>query len=217
MTRALVVLLTAGLLLASSAQAKGPHAILTPGDDPAEAGRPWRVTLELMEFGRAVEGRAGRAAGEEADGRGAEAGPADFQDVRRYDVTLTFPSEGRWTLLALSGKRRFDFEAVRVGGGQVPPPYVAFAVGSRAEREGAGGVYYSSGEPVPGGRRRVRSRRRSSPWPAEDGGRGRRRACRSGSFRSAGVVLAGAGAAQRGDRAEGGVDGGLDLRDRRAG
>jgi len=74
---------------------------------------------------------------------------SDFQEVRRYDVTLTFPSDGRWTLLALSGKRRFNFEEVRVGGGQVPPPYVAFAVGSRAEREGAGGVYYSSGEPMP--------------------------------------------------------------------
>ena len=150
MKRVLVVLLTAGLLLASSAQAKGPHAILTPGDEPAEAGRPWRVTLELMEFGRASKVALVARQGEAETV--ARLGPArtDFQDVRRYDVTLTFPSEGRWTLLALSGKRRFNFQAVRVGGGRVPPAWVAFAVGSRAEREGAGGVYYSSADPVPG-------------------------------------------------------------------
>ncbi len=150
MTRALVVLLTAGLLLASSAQAKGPHAILTPGDDPAEAGRPWRVTLELMEFGRASKVTLVARQGKRQAVAALRPARTDFQDVRRYDVRLTFPSEGRWTLLALSGRRRFDFEAVRVGSGRVPPPYVAFAVGSRAEREGAGGVYYSSGDPVPG-------------------------------------------------------------------
>ena len=150
MTRVLVVLLTAGLLLASSAQAKGPHAILTPGDDPAEAGRPWRVTLELMEFGRASKVRLVARQGKRQAVATLRPARTDFQDVRRYDVRFTFPSEGRWTLLALSGKRRFDFEAVRVGSGRVPPPYVAFAVGSRAEREGAGGVYYSSGDPVPG-------------------------------------------------------------------
>jgi hypothetical protein len=150
MTRALVVLLTAGLLLASSAQAKGPHAILTPGDDPAEAGRPWRVTLELMEFGRASKVTLVARQGKRQAVAALRPAQTDFQDVRRYDVRLTFPSEGRWTLVALSGKRRFDFEAVRVGSGRVPPPYVAFAAGSRAERDGAGGVYYSAGDPVPG-------------------------------------------------------------------
>jgi hypothetical protein len=149
MTRVLVVLLTAGLLLASSAQAKGPHAILTPGDHPAEAGRPWRVTLELMEFGRASKFALVARQGKRQVVAALRPARTDFDDVRRYDVRLTFPSEGRWTLLALSGKRRFDFEAVRVGSGRVPPPYVAFAVGSRAEREGAGGVYHSS-DPVPG-------------------------------------------------------------------
>lgn len=150
MTRALVVLLTAGLLLASSAQAKGPHAILTPGDDPAEAGRPWRVTLELMEFGRASKVALVARQGKRQAVAALRPARTDFQDMRRYDVRLTFPAEGRWKLLALSGKRRFEFDAVRVGSGRVPPPYVAFAVGSRAEREGAGGVYYSSGDPVPG-------------------------------------------------------------------
>ena len=149
MTRALAVLLTAGLLLASSAQAKGPHAILTPGDDPAEAGRPWRVTLELMEFGRASKVALVARQGKRQAVAALRPARTDFQDMRRYDVRLTFPAEGRWKLLALSGKRRFEFDAVRVGSGRVPPPYVAFAVGSRAEREGAGGVYYSSGDPVP--------------------------------------------------------------------
>jgi hypothetical protein len=151
MTRVLVVLLTAGLLLASSAQAKGPHAILTPGDDPAEAGRPWRVTLELMEFGRASKVALVARQGEAETVARLRPARTDFDDVRRYDAKLTFPSEGRWTLIAFGGgKRRFNFEAVRVGSGRVPPPYVAFAVGSHAEREGAGGVYYSSGDPVPG-------------------------------------------------------------------
>ena len=150
MTRALAVLLTAGLLLASSAQAKGPHAILTPGDDPAEAGRPWTVTLELMEFGRTSKVALLARQGKRQAVAALRPARTDFQDMRRYDVRLTFPSEGHWKLLALSGKRRFEFEAVRVGSGRVPPPYVAFAVGSRAEREGAGGVYYSSGDPVPG-------------------------------------------------------------------
>ena len=149
MTRVLAVLLTAGLLLASSAHAKGPHAILTPGDDPAEAGRPWRVTLELMEFGHASKVKLVARQGEVETVAKLRPARSDFQEVRRYDVTLTFPSDGRWTLLALSGKRRFNFDALAVGSGRVPPPYVAFAVGSRAEREGAGGVYYSSGEPTP--------------------------------------------------------------------
>lgn len=150
MGRLLLALLAAALVVAGPAQAKGPHAILTPGDDPAEAGRPWRVTLELMEFGRASKVTLVARQGETETVARLRPARADFDDVRRYDVRLTFPSEGRWTLLALSGKRRFDFEAVRVGSGRVPPPYVAFAVGSRAEREGAGGVYYSSGDPVPG-------------------------------------------------------------------
>jgi hypothetical protein len=136
MGRLLVALLAAALVVAGPAQAKGPHAILTPGDDPAEAGRPWRVTLELMEFGRASNVTLVARRGKRQAVAALRPARTDFQDVRRYDVRLTFPSEGRWTLLALSGKRRFDFEAVRVGSGRVPPPYVASAVGSRAEREG---------------------------------------------------------------------------------
>ena len=39
MTRILVVLVVAGLIVAPAAVAKGPHAILTSGPDPVEAGR----------------------------------------------------------------------------------------------------------------------------------------------------------------------------------
>ncbi len=151
MGRLLLALLAAALVVAGPAQAKGPHAILTPGGDPAEAGRPWKATLEVAELGRlghvdlfARHRTRDVSAGLRrvwADGHHGSA---------RYDVRLTLPSEGRWTLVALSGKRRFNFQAVRVGSGRVPQPHVAFAVGSRAERDGAGGVYYSSGDPVPG-------------------------------------------------------------------
>jgi hypothetical protein len=190
MTRVLVVLLTAGLLLASSAQAKGPHAILTPGDDPAEAGRPWRVTLELMEFGHAPKVALVARQGKRQAVAALRPARTDFDDVRRYDVRLTFPSEGRWTLLALSGKRRFNFEAVRVGSGRVPPPYVAFAVGSPAEREGAGGVYYSSGDPVPGdGGRSLPPREFSVAAEDEEDGGG----LSLWILPLAGIVLAGAG------------------------
>jgi hypothetical protein len=121
------VLLTAGLLLAGSAQAKGPHAILTPGDDPAEAGRPWRVTLELMEFGPGSKVAVVARQGTRQAAATMRRARTEFDDVRRYEVRLTFPSEGRWTLLALSGKRRFNFQPVMVGSGRMPEQYTAFA------------------------------------------------------------------------------------------
>ena len=191
MTRVLAVLLTAGLLLAGTAQAKGPHAILTPRGDPAEAGRPWKVTLELMEFGRASKVSLIARQGKRQAVAALRPARTDFDEVRRYDVRLTFPSEGRWALLALSGKRRFNFEAVRVGSGRVPPPYVAFAVGSRAEREGAGGVYHSSGDPVPGdGGRSLPAREFSvAAEDGEDGGGG----LALWILPAAGIVLVGAG------------------------
>ena len=151
MTRVLVVLLTAGLVLAGAAQAKGPHAILTPGDEPAEAGQPWEATLEVVEFGRPSHvGLFARQGTRDVSAALRRVWADGHHGAARYDVRLTLPSNGRWRLLAVSGKRRFDFNAVRVGSGRVPPAWVAFAVGSGAEREGAGGVYYSSGDPVPG-------------------------------------------------------------------
>ncbi|HZB06248.1 MAG TPA: hypothetical protein VE449_06610 [Thermoleophilaceae bacterium] len=191
MGRLLLALLAAVLATAGPAHAKGPHAILTPGDDPAEAGRPWRVTLEVVEF-RGLS-RVDLLA---QQGTREVTAPlrrvwADPQGAARYEARLTFPSEGRWTLLALSGKRRFNFEAVRVGSGRVPPPYVAFAVGSRAEREGAGGVYHSSGDPVPGdGGRSLPAREFSvAAEDGEDGGGG----LALWILPAAGIVLVGAG------------------------
>jgi hypothetical protein len=124
----LLALLAVALVVAGPAQAKGPHAILTPGDAPAEAGRTWEATLEVVELGRlshvALFARQGtRDVSAElrrvwADGH---------QGAARYDVRLTLPSEGRWTLVALSGKRRFEFEPVAVGSGRAPEQYTAFA------------------------------------------------------------------------------------------
>jgi hypothetical protein len=149
MGRLLLALVAAVLLVAGPAHAKGPHAILTPEPGAVEAGRPWEATLEVVEFGRlsTVELLARQGTHEvEAALRRVWADP---QGAARYEVSLRFPAEGRWQLLALSGKRRFNFAPVGVGSGGVPRDYVAFAVGSRAEREGAGGVYFRSGDAGP--------------------------------------------------------------------
>lgn len=151
MGRLLLALLAAALVVAGPAQAKGPHAILTPGDAPADAGRPWEATLEVVEFERlwpvSLYARQGTR---DVSAQLRRVWADRHQGAARYDVRLTLPSEGRWKLVALSGKRRFNFQAVPVGSGRLPQPYVAFAVGSRADRDGAGGVYYVSGDPVPG-------------------------------------------------------------------
>jgi hypothetical protein len=127
MGRLLLALLAAALVVAGPAQAKGPHAILTPGGDPAEAARPWEATLELMEFGSAPEVALLARQGEREAVAALRPARTDFDDVRRYEVKLRFPTEGRWTLIALSGKRRFDFPPVRVGSGRMPEEYTAFA------------------------------------------------------------------------------------------
>lgn len=149
MGRLLLALLAAALVVAGPAQAKGPHAILMPGEDPPEAGRSWEATLELIEFGRLHAVALVARRGEQEVVARLHRAPSEFQDMRRYRVELEFPSNGRWALHAVSGKRRFNFAALAVGSGQVPRDYVAFAVGSRAEREGAGGVYYRSGDAAP--------------------------------------------------------------------
>jgi len=189
MTRVLVVLLTAGLVLAGAAHAKGPHAILLPAPNAVEAGRPWEATLELMEFhpGSRVELLARQGSREAV--ASLRRAPGEFQDVRRYTARLVFPSDGRWELLAISGKRRFNFQDVAVGSGRVPRDYVALAVGSRAEREGAGGVYFRSGDVAPSSR--------GKPLPPEEFSVASEHADGGGVplwvFPLAGVVLAGAG------------------------
>jgi hypothetical protein len=190
MTRVLVVLLTAGMLLAAPAEAKGPHAILLPGPAAVDAGRPWEATLELMEVAPGSHLTLFARHGSREAVASLRRLSTEFQDVRRYSIELTFPVEGRWELQAVSGKRRFDFPAVAVGSGRVPRDYVAFAVGSRAQREGAGGVYFRSGDAAPssGG----------EPLPPEEFAVAADEADGDGGvplwiFPLAGVVLAGAG------------------------
>jgi hypothetical protein len=141
MTRIFVVLLVAGLALAPAALAKGPHAILTSGPDPVEADVPWQATVELNEFADAPEPLlvAIRADGHvDAKVRKAQ---ASMPGARAFEATMTFPGEGRWKLMLIAGKRRFNFPALAVGSGQAPQDYVSFPIGSEAARQGGGGVY----------------------------------------------------------------------------
>jgi hypothetical protein len=141
MTRILVVLLVAGLILAPAAVAKGPHAILTSGPEPVEAGVPWEATIELNEF-RATQRPlliAVRPDGH-VDAK-VRSVPASMQGAQGFRTTMVFPHAGRWKLMLVAGQRRFGFPSVRVGGGRGPQDYVAFAAGSMAARQGIGGVY----------------------------------------------------------------------------
>jgi hypothetical protein len=152
MTRKLVALLVAGLVLAPAASAKGPHAVLTSGPAGAEAGRPWVATVELNEFRRAPEPvlvarRGGRRV--TADVRPVHAGMAG---AAGFGVRVVFPTDGRWRLGLVAGRRHFAFPAVRVGSGDAPQDYVAFPEGSAAERQGAGGVWTQGPEVEAGGR-----------------------------------------------------------------
>jgi hypothetical protein len=190
MGRLLLALLAAALVAAGPAEAKGPHAILMPGNDAPEAGgRPWEVTLELMEFGRQAQVALLARQGNREAVASLRTAPAEFDDVRRYTAQLVFPAEGRWELLAISGKRHFDFAPIDVGSGRVPRDYVAFAVGSRAEREGAGGAYFQSGEAAPSsGGEPLPPEEFTVAAPENDGG-----GLPIWVFPLAGVVLAGAG------------------------
>jgi hypothetical protein len=147
MTRIFVVLFALGLALAPAAVAKGPHAILTSGPEPVQAGVPWEATIELNEFRRAPSPLliAVRHNGH-VDAKIREV-PAGIQGAQGFQTTMVFPHEGRWRLMLIAGKRRFSFPALGVGGGRAPQDYVAFPAGSMADRQGAGGVYMEP-EPV---------------------------------------------------------------------
>jgi hypothetical protein len=147
MTRILVVLLAMGLVLAPAAVAKGPHAILTSGPEAVQAGVPWEATIELNEFPDTprplligihdhghVDANVGKAA-------------ASMYGAVAFKTTMVFPREGRWKLMLIAGKRRFEFPPLSVGSGGAPQDYVSFPVGSAAARDGAGGVYMEP-EPV---------------------------------------------------------------------
>lgn len=189
MRRALVVVMVAGLVLAGSAHAKGPHAILAPEPNAIEAGRPWEATLEVVEFRGLPRVELLARQGRREVTAALRRVWADPQGAARYEARLTFPSDGRWELIASSGKRRFDFPAVAVGTGRVPRDYVAFAVGSRAAREGAGGVHFRSGEAAPSSGGEPLPPEEFTVAAGEDDGGG----VPPWVFPLAGMVLAGAG------------------------
>ena len=151
MTRLLVVILAAGLVLASAAQAKGPHAMLQPGPEAAEPGEPWQAALELNEFRRPSHVTLYARRGDRKLTATLVRTLADWRGQTRYLAKLTFPSAGRWRLYAATKSRSFAFPAIAVGSGRVHPDYVAFPEGSRAQREGAGGIMSSGPEAAPAG------------------------------------------------------------------
>ena len=146
MTRILVALLAVGLAIAPAAAAKGPHAILTSGPDALEPGTPWEATVELNEFRRAVHPRMIARQGDRTVAARVEKAAPSIIGARAFKVTTVFPTDGRWKLTLVAGQRRMRFPAVNVGSGEVPQDYVAFPVGSEADRAGGGGVYM---EPEP--------------------------------------------------------------------
>ncbi len=145
MTRTLVVLLLAGLVLAPAAIAKGPHAVLTAGNEAVEPGKAWVATIELNEFRGVprpalVARRAHRTVTATV-----EKAASSIAGASAFRVTTVFPAEGRWKLTLVAGERRMRFPAVNVGSGEVPQDYVSFPVGSEAARDGGGGVYMAPG------------------------------------------------------------------------
>ena len=185
MRRSLGILLIVGLVLAPAAGAKGPHAVLSSGDEPSEPARPWHATVELVEFGQ----RPPRPVliARKGERRIAVHGS---RDGARYGFRVVFPAAGRWRVTLLDGKRRFVFPPLSVGTGDAPLDYVAFPEGSMAERQGAGGVYYESAEPSGSGR--------DTPLPPETVSLAEPSTGAGFPFwvlPAAGVVLAGAGIA----------------------
>jgi hypothetical protein len=152
--RTLVMSAVIALALAPAAAAKGPHAILSSGSEPVEAGQPWEVRLELMETRGASRPTLMARNGDRLIAvRGRLASSDGF--MSRYELQVEFPVEGRWRLAVVDRKRRFEFPAVGVGSGRVPQDHVSFPKGSMAERQGGGGPYDAPeqsvglGEPLP--------------------------------------------------------------------
>jgi hypothetical protein len=192
MTRILVVLLAAFLLLAPAAMAKGPHVVMTTAQEPAPVGKPWVATLEFNEF-RGVPGAQLIAIrGDRRVSADVRRVTASMEGAAGFKTRLTFPEKGRWQIRVVAGKHRFRFPAVDAGGTEIVLDYVAFPMGSMAARQGGGGVYMEE-EPVGSGP--------DTALPAEvityadlhpeedDGGGG----LELWMFPLAGVVLAGAG------------------------
>lgn len=126
MRRALLLLLAVALVVPGGAHAKGPHAVLAPGPGAVEADRPWNATIEFLELGRPRPARLVARRGDVEVVASLRRVRSRLADVRRYEVELTFPSRGRWRLIA-TADGRFEFDPIFVGGGSVPHESVAFA------------------------------------------------------------------------------------------
>ena len=160
MRRSLAVLLLAGLVVAPTAAAKGPHAILAPGTEPIFPGRAWVGSVTFVEFGPGHARRA-RPAVVARSGDTRVSAPlrseGDSEFGHEYSVRMVFPRTGRWRITVVEGTRadrRFVFPRLQVGGPNARPTsdFVAFPKGSRAERAGAGGTYGVPPEPAGSGR-----------------------------------------------------------------
>jgi hypothetical protein len=152
-----MVLLGAGLVFAPAAVAKGPHAVLTTGPDAVTPGTPWEATVELNEFRDPPEPLliAIKPNGHvDAEVRRAA---ASIEGAHAFRTTMVFPSAGRWKLMLIAGRHRFNLPSLSVGGGEPPRDWVAFPVGSEAARQGGGGelitdeqrVDTGGGDPLP--------------------------------------------------------------------
>jgi MYXO-CTERM domain-containing protein len=174
MRSALVVLVLAGLALAPTAAAKGPHAILSPGTERVEPGNAWVASVTFVEFG-ARHARTARPSLVASHGDARVSAPLTIAYAGGF---LVVPFEGRWMITVLDGSkadREFVFEKLRVGGPNARPTgdFVAFPEGSMAERAGAGGTYSAPTEPAGSGRKSsLPPKTISFAEPEGDGGTG---------------------------------------------
>jgi MYXO-CTERM domain-containing protein len=160
-------LLLAGLALAPSAAAKGPHAIVESGPGGIEPGEAWATTLTLVEFGgrevaaaRPVVILRSRSERFAVRPKRLEAHVPRQPDVlaeARYRLRVVFPHAGRWSYTVLDGtreRRRFHFPAAKIGRNaeRVTTGFVAFPEGSPEEAQGAGGAILGDAVPAGGGR-----------------------------------------------------------------
>jgi hypothetical protein len=152
MTRKLVVLLALGLVFAPVASAKGPHAVITSVPEGLVPGKPWVATLELNEFRRTPHPLVIATRGDRRVTVRIRPVAASMVGAAGFRLRMVFPTEGRWRLAVVAGKRRFAFPALAVGSGAPPQDYVAFPAGSEAARQGAGGVWSQGPETDASGR-----------------------------------------------------------------
>jgi hypothetical protein len=152
MTRKLVVLLVAGLVFAPAASAKGPHVVLTSGNEPVEAGKAWVGTVELNEFPRQTHPWLFATRNHRRVTAELRPVPASMPGADGFKLRMVFPTDGRWKLTLLAEKRRFALPAIGVGSGELPQDYVAFPKGSAADRQGASGAWTETPGAEPEGR-----------------------------------------------------------------